>query len=93
MALLFKSGAGIVCEEHAQQLEAVGGVRVPLDIAQRFLEGGQRMYNVLARFDTRDESYNAELVRTVREGWERSHPGMDEDDAWSEFDMLWNRRD
>jgi hypothetical protein len=55
-------------------------------------EDGQRLYVLLAYFDTRDGSPMAELVRSAREGWERSHPDMDEDDAWAEFDRLWSRR-
>lgn len=55
-------------------------------------EAGQRLYVLLAYFDRRDGSYMGEMVRAAREGWERSHPDMDEDDAWDEFDRLWDRR-
>jgi hypothetical protein len=53
---------------------------------------GQRLYVLLALFDTRDGSELADLVRAAREGWERSHPDMAEDDAWAEFDARWARR-
>ena len=44
-------------------------------------------------FDRRDGTYIADLVRSAREGFERSAPDMAEDDAWGEFDRLWARRD
>lgn len=50
---------------------------------------GQRLYVLLALFDTRDGSVRANLVRAAREGWERSGPDMQEDGAWDEFDALW----
>lgn len=53
-------------------------------------EDGQRLYCLLALFDTRDRSVLADMVRAAREGWERSHPDMDEDDAWDEFDRIWS---
>lgn len=56
-------------------------------------EDGQRLYVLLALFDTRDGSYMADLVRSAREGWERSHPDMGEDSAWDEFDHLWADRE
>jgi hypothetical protein len=52
-----------------------------------------RLYSLLAFFDTRDGSPMAELVRSAREGWERSGPDMREVGAWAEFDVLWARRD
>lgn len=53
-------------------------------------EAGQRLYVLLALFDRRDGSALADLVQTAREGWERSHPDMDEADAWREFDAIWS---
>lgn len=50
-----------------------------------------RLYLLLALFDRRDGTYTANLVQTAREGYERS--GMDEDDAWREFDALWDSSD
>ena len=52
-----------------------------------------RLYLLLALFDRRDGTYIADLVRSAREGFERSAPDMAEDDAWGEFDRLWARRD
>lgn len=48
--------------------------------------GGDRLYNALAMFDSREDTPLAELVRSAREGYERSHPDMAEADAWAEFD-------
>lgn len=56
-------------------------------------EAGQRLYNLLALFDERDGSIIGEFVRAAREGWERSHPDMNEDGAWDEFDRLWDNFD
>lgn len=53
--------------------------------------GGDRLYNLLALFDTRDGTQLADLVRSAREGWERSGPSMQEDGAWEEFDARWGR--
>lgn len=53
---------------------------------------GQRLYVLLALFDTRDGTLLAELVSRAREGWERSHPDMNEEGAWDDFDRLWNSR-
>lgn len=50
---------------------------------------GQRLYVLLALFDTRDGSPLADVIQAAREGWERSHPDMAEDDAWDQFDRLW----
>ena len=47
---------------------------------------GHRLYDLLAVFDTRDGSPLAHLVRSAREGWERSGPEMREEGAWDEFD-------
>lgn len=55
--------------------------------------GGDRLYHLLALFDVRDGSPLADLVRSAREGWERSDPEMGSEDngtAWDEFDDLWN---
>jgi TPR repeat protein len=54
--------------------------------------GGDRLYNLLAYFDTRDGTPMADLVRAAREGWERAGPDMAEASAWDEFDALWSRR-
>lgn len=55
--------------------------------AERRDADGQRLYNLLALFDTRDGSLLADIVRAAREGWERSHPDMGpENNAWDEFD-------
>ncbi len=51
-----------------------------------------RLYHLLAYFDTRDGTPMADLVRSAREGYERSGPDMGEDGAWDEFDALWARR-
>ena len=51
---------------------------------------GQRLYVLLALFDTRDGSPVADLVQTAREGWERSYIDMAEDNAWAAFDRLWH---
>lgn len=53
--------------------------------------GGDRLYTALAFFDTRDGSFEADLVRAAREGYERSQPEMNEPDAWVEFDRLLDR--
>lgn len=53
---------------------------------------GQRLYELLALFDNRDGTPMAHLVRSAREGWERSHPDMAEDTAWEEFDTRWANR-
>ncbi len=53
-----------------------------------FEAGGQRLYCCLARFDRRDGSQLADIVQAAREGWERSHPDMAEDDAWLAYDRL-----
>jgi hypothetical protein len=57
-----------------------------------FTDSGWRLYLLLALFDTRDQSPLANLVRSAREGYERSRSAMAEDDAWAEFDHLWESR-
>lgn len=54
---------------------------------------GQRLYLLLAMFDRRDGTPMSNLVQAAREGWERSHTDMDEDDAWSRFDSFWACRE
>jgi hypothetical protein len=54
---------------------------------------GQRLYVLLALFDRRDGTALSDLVQAAREGWERSHPDMAEDNAWDEFDRLWDARE
>jgi hypothetical protein len=54
----------------------------------RVIQGGDRLYDVLALFDFRDDSYTGHLVKAAREGWERS--AMGEPNAWREFDEQWN---
>ena len=51
---------------------------------------GWRLYLLLALFDKRDGTLLSDVVRSAREGYERIQPGMDEADAWAEFDSLWN---
>lgn len=51
---------------------------------------GVRLYNVLALFDVRDGSPLSRMIQAAREGYERSHPDMDEEDAWAEFDAWWS---
>lgn len=55
------------------------------------MEGGERLYNALALFDTRDGSALGAIVQSAREGWERSHPDMAEEGAWAEFDARIDR--
>lgn len=50
---------------------------------------GFRLYVLLALFDRRDGTPLADMVQAAREGFERSHPDMAEDDAWATFDRLW----
>jgi hypothetical protein len=64
-----------------------------MERASRSGEGGDRLYNLLAYFDTRDGTPMAGLVRAAREGWERAGPDMPEASAWDEFDALWSRRE
>lgn len=50
---------------------------------------GDRLYALLGFWDTRDLSPLGDLVRSAREGYERSHPDMGpEPEAWAEFDRL-----
>jgi hypothetical protein len=49
---------------------------------------------VLALFDKNQGGWLDNLVRSVREGYERSDPDMGEHEnahAWDEFDALWER--
>ena len=52
-------------------------------------EGAWRMYLLLALVDDRGTGTLSALVRSAREGYERAHPDMDEQGAWTEFDRLW----
>jgi hypothetical protein len=57
---------------------------------------GDRLYSLLAFFDLRDGSALSHLVRSAREGFERSHPDMGANEnrhAWEEFDSRWNSFD
>jgi hypothetical protein len=63
-----------------------------MERAHKAEQGADRLYQLLAYFDTRDDNPMAALVRTAREGWERAHPDMAEASAWDEFDALWSRR-
>jgi hypothetical protein len=59
-------------------------------------DANDRLYLLLALFDRRDGSQLADLVQSVREGFERSHPDMGESEnrhAWDEFDRLWDSYD
>lgn len=49
---------------------------------------GDRLYVLLGLFDRRRGTDMDDIVRAAREGWERSHPDMNEADAWAEFDAL-----
>jgi hypothetical protein len=51
-------------------------------------EDGQRLYELLGAFDSRDGTAIACVVQAAREGWERSHLDMDEDGAWDHFDRV-----
>lgn len=53
--------------------------------------GCDRLYDALAFFDTRDGTFEADVVRAAREGYERSAPEMSEPNAWAEFDRLMER--
>lgn len=50
-----------------------------------------RLYTLLALFDTRDDTYIADLVGAARDGYEQAT--MSEADAWREFDALWAQTD
>lgn len=54
---------------------------------------GWRLYLLLALFDRRGRSALDDLVQLAREGYERSGPDMNEDDAWAPFDARWARWD
>jgi hypothetical protein len=62
-------------------------VRNTVIFGQVMNESGDRLYHLLAIFDTRDGTPLAELVRTAREGWERI--AMKEVHAWDDFDACW----
>jgi hypothetical protein len=51
--------------------------------------GGRRLYDLLTLFDSRNGTTIADLVRSAREGYERSHPDMNESAPWYEFDSIW----
>ena len=52
---------------------------------------GDRLYEALAFFDSRDGTFEAAVARAAREGYERSDPEMGEATAWDEFDRLLDR--
>ena len=72
-------------KEAAERARAALAVREP--------ENNERLYLLLALFDRRDGAALSDLVRAAREGYERSGPEMQGEDAWAEFDALWNRLD
>ena len=89
-SLVFTDGYGGFDFDHGGAAHTVLSVVGPLIQRARDADG-QRLYSLLALFDTRDGSPLADLVQHAREGWERSHPDMGEDDAWQAFDSLWSR--
>lgn len=69
-------------------------VRGALAEASNAQERGMKLYIALAMLDTRDGSLIAQIVQAAREGFERSHPDVNEKGAWGEFERLrsaWNR--
>lgn len=69
---------------------------IPVSTNTPAAEPDDRLYVLLALFDRRDGSPLGDLVRAAREGFERSHPDMGEEDnrlAWEEFDHLWESYD
>ena len=53
---------------------------------------GDRLYDALAAFDTRGDSWPAWVVAAARDGYEHSHPDVNEDRPWDELDAALSRR-
>jgi hypothetical protein len=67
---------------------AADAVKALIRNNERNEDAAFKLYIALAFFDTRSDTALAQLVAAAREGYEYSHPHMNEENPWDDFDRI-----